>query len=65
MILISQNDIRIYIDKRSYCIHRFDNNYGFTCSINNRVCEMDTCPILKRCNSIDQFIAIIERKKSD
>jgi hypothetical protein len=62
MILISKNDINKYIDKRNYCIHRFDNNYSFTCSIDNRQCDIDTCPIIKRCDSIDDFILTIERQ---
>jgi hypothetical protein len=65
MIHISQNNIRKFIDKISCYIDRYKNKHSFTCSIKNRIYDINTYPLYKRCHSVNQLTKIIERQKSE
>ena len=60
MELTNTTDILIFMNKKHICENIMFDDYASYCKLNNRMCDYDHCSILKRCNTIDDFINILD-----
>ena len=59
---LNNTEMLIFLNKRSICPHVFDGKLNFECKIMKTICDMDDCPILKKCENIEQFVKRIEKQ---
>lgn len=61
MVITKPNDIDLFYKFRKGCENLHTDMCYPVCIETGRICDEDECPIVKRCNDIDEFIDIIKR----
>lgn len=69
MIISKPNETKKFFKYRNQCRHYFKTaTLSFCDLLNNtitirmKMCDEDYCPILKKCNNINEFIDIIQKQ---
>lgn len=60
MELKNQTDILIFLNKRNICVNANHDDNVIYCKLDNYACDHNSCPILKECMIIEDFINTLD-----
>lgn len=65
MVIQKHKEMVIFLNYKQDCLHKYEDDWVYYCNINEAICDMDFCPLLKKAYDIDDFVDVIERMRTE